>query len=313
MPQGVHAVVQGRLEVLRPLLTWRDHPGRDERELPGARVEDVAVVPLGAVIGEEQVRRVGLTVCGTPGERDPSRREPLHVGLQRTRQAIGQRDLPDLAALRQREHHLRRHEADLPTHRHHATSEVDVVHGQGEDLDLSQPAAERDRTVGLEALRQAVNDRVDALHGHGTTGLLLHLREAHRLGPAGVGGHGAVVNYLIQHHDQDGAVPKGGFSACTDSMAWAAGMAFTKLYRETGQRRFLDGALKTANWIRTNAAGTRGAGGCTGGCATTTAPGGAWSQSAGRPPSTTSTPAPLRPGATTWCVIAAQGGPRFRL
>ncbi|MFJ9691195.1 hypothetical protein [Kitasatospora sp. NPDC101183] len=56
----------------------------------------------------------------------------------------------------------------------------------------------------------------------------------------------------------------GGFSVYTGNMAWA-GMAFTKLYRATGRQRFLDGALKAANWIQANAADTRGAGGYTGG------------------------------------------------
>jgi hypothetical protein len=56
----------------------------------------------------------------------------------------------------------------------------------------------------------------------------------------------------------------GGFSVYTGNMAWA-GMALTRLYHVTGQQRFLDGALKVANWIQTNTADTRGAGGYTGG------------------------------------------------
>ncbi|MFF2040462.1 ribosome-inactivating family protein [Kitasatospora sp. NPDC058170] len=56
----------------------------------------------------------------------------------------------------------------------------------------------------------------------------------------------------------------GSFSVYTGNMAWA-GMAFSRLYRETGEQRFLDGALKAANWIQTNAADTRGLGGYTGG------------------------------------------------
>ncbi|MCX5195392.1 hypothetical protein OOK31_16030 [Streptomyces sp. NBC_00249] len=56
----------------------------------------------------------------------------------------------------------------------------------------------------------------------------------------------------------------GGFSVYTGNMAWA-GMAFTRLYKATGQQRFLDGALRTANWIQTNAADSRGIGGYTGG------------------------------------------------
>ncbi|MFD0396527.1 trypsin-like serine protease [Kitasatospora sp. NPDC127121] len=56
----------------------------------------------------------------------------------------------------------------------------------------------------------------------------------------------------------------GGFSVYTGNMAWA-GMALTRLYQVTGQQRFLDGALKAANWIQNNTADTRGAGGYTGG------------------------------------------------
>ncbi|MEU1290507.1 hypothetical protein [Kitasatospora sp. NPDC005856] len=56
----------------------------------------------------------------------------------------------------------------------------------------------------------------------------------------------------------------GGFSVYTGNMAWA-GMAFSRLYQQTGEQRFRDGALKVAEWIQTNAADTRGLGGYTGG------------------------------------------------
>ncbi|WP_157535708.1 hypothetical protein [Kitasatospora mediocidica] len=61
-----------------------------------------------------------------------------------------------------------------------------------------------------------------------------------------------------------GAPYVGGSSVYTGNMAWA-GMALTRLYHATGQQRFLDGALKIANWIQTNTADTRGNGGYTGG------------------------------------------------
>ncbi|MGW7448007.1 hypothetical protein [Kitasatospora sp. NPDC054795] len=61
-----------------------------------------------------------------------------------------------------------------------------------------------------------------------------------------------------------GAPYVGGFSVYTGNMSWA-GMALTRLYDRTGERRFLDGALRIANWIQSNAADTRGAGGYTGG------------------------------------------------
>ncbi|GAA1148008.1 hypothetical protein F4556_000836 [Kitasatospora gansuensis] len=61
-----------------------------------------------------------------------------------------------------------------------------------------------------------------------------------------------------------GAPYVGGFSVYTGNMAWA-GLTFTRLYHVTGQQRFLDGALKAANWIQANAADSRGAGGYTGG------------------------------------------------
>ncbi|MCG6499768.1 hypothetical protein [Kitasatospora sp. A2-31] len=56
----------------------------------------------------------------------------------------------------------------------------------------------------------------------------------------------------------------GGFSVYTGNMAWA-GMALTRLHHVTGEQRYLDGALRIANWIQANAADTRGAGGYTGG------------------------------------------------
>jgi hypothetical protein len=48
------------------------------------------------------------------------------------------------------------------------------------------------------------------------------------------------------------------------NIAWA-GLALARLYRSTGSRRFLDGALKLGAWIVNNAFDTRGAGGYTGG------------------------------------------------
>ncbi|WP_328966531.1 GDSL-type esterase/lipase family protein [Streptomyces sp. NBC_00239] len=62
----------------------------------------------------------------------------------------------------------------------------------------------------------------------------------------------------------------GGWSVYTGNMAWA-GMAFAHLYKATGDRTYLDGALRAANWIQTNSADTRGAGGYTGGYADTSA------------------------------------------
>ncbi|WP_371614211.1 hypothetical protein [Streptomyces sp. NBC_00454] len=56
----------------------------------------------------------------------------------------------------------------------------------------------------------------------------------------------------------------GGFSVYTGNMAWA-GMAFTRLYKATGEHRFLDGATRIAEWIQANAADDRGVGGYTGG------------------------------------------------
>ena len=56
----------------------------------------------------------------------------------------------------------------------------------------------------------------------------------------------------------------GGFSTYTGNMAWA-GMAWCRLYAATGDQRYLDGALRAANWIENNARDTRGAGGYTGG------------------------------------------------
>src|SRR5690606_41025647 len=44
VPEGVHAVLRGRLEVPRPALTGRDHAGSDQGSLPGTHVEDAAVV-----------------------------------------------------------------------------------------------------------------------------------------------------------------------------------------------------------------------------------------------------------------------------
>ncbi|MFF0476517.1 endonuclease/exonuclease/phosphatase family protein [Streptomyces sp. NPDC004284] len=58
----------------------------------------------------------------------------------------------------------------------------------------------------------------------------------------------------------------GGWSVYTGNMAWA-GMAFCHLYKATGDSRYLDGALRAANWIQTNSADDRGAGGYTGGYA----------------------------------------------
>ncbi len=61
-----------------------------------------------------------------------------------------------------------------------------------------------------------------------------------------------------------------GWSVYTGNMAWA-GMAFAHLYKATGDSKYLDGALRAANWIQTNSADTRGAGGYTGGYADTSA------------------------------------------
>ncbi|WP_052498801.1 ribosome-inactivating family protein [Streptomyces vietnamensis] len=60
----------------------------------------------------------------------------------------------------------------------------------------------------------------------------------------------------------------GGWSVYTGNMAWA-GMAFCHLYKATGDGRYLDGALRAANWIQTNSADDRGAGGYIGGYADT--------------------------------------------
>ncbi|MFI2610945.1 hypothetical protein [Kitasatospora sp. NPDC018619] len=60
----------------------------------------------------------------------------------------------------------------------------------------------------------------------------------------------------------------GGWSVYTGNMAWA-GMAFCQLYKATGDSRYLNGALRAANWIQTNSADDRGAGGYTGGFADT--------------------------------------------
>ncbi|GGQ91799.1 hypothetical protein GCM10010195_54750 [Kitasatospora griseola] len=56
----------------------------------------------------------------------------------------------------------------------------------------------------------------------------------------------------------------GGWSTYTGNMAWV-GMAWSHLYRATGQQRYLDGARKAAEWIQSHAADSRGAGGYTGG------------------------------------------------
>ncbi|MEV6978097.1 ricin-type beta-trefoil lectin domain protein [Kitasatospora sp. NPDC093806] len=61
-----------------------------------------------------------------------------------------------------------------------------------------------------------------------------------------------------------GAPYVGGFSVYTGNTAWI-GMAFTRLYDETGDQRYLAGALKAADWIQRNAADGRGVGGYTGG------------------------------------------------
>ncbi|MGW4383936.1 phosphatidylinositol-specific phospholipase C [Kitasatospora sp. NPDC004531] len=60
----------------------------------------------------------------------------------------------------------------------------------------------------------------------------------------------------------------GGWSVYTGNMAWA-GMAFCHLYRATNDSKYLNGALRAANWIQANSADTRGAGGYTGGYADT--------------------------------------------
>ncbi|MFJ5229956.1 SGNH/GDSL hydrolase family protein [Kitasatospora sp. NPDC088391] len=62
----------------------------------------------------------------------------------------------------------------------------------------------------------------------------------------------------------------GGWSVYTGNMAWA-GMAFCHLYKATGDSKYLEGAKRAANWIQTNSADTRGAGGYTGGFADTSA------------------------------------------
>ncbi|MFF7441676.1 ribosome-inactivating family protein [Streptomyces sp. NPDC008122] len=62
----------------------------------------------------------------------------------------------------------------------------------------------------------------------------------------------------------------GGWSVYTGNMAWA-GMAFCHLYEATGNGDYLDGALRAADWIQSNSADDRGAGGYTGGYADTSA------------------------------------------
>ncbi|MFI7536689.1 SGNH/GDSL hydrolase family protein [Streptosporangium sp. NPDC049376] len=56
----------------------------------------------------------------------------------------------------------------------------------------------------------------------------------------------------------------GGFAVYTGHMAWA-GMAFARLYHVTGEDRFLQGALKAANWIVTNTTADDSLGGYRGG------------------------------------------------
>ncbi|WP_158413067.1 MULTISPECIES: GDSL-type esterase/lipase family protein [Kitasatospora] len=56
----------------------------------------------------------------------------------------------------------------------------------------------------------------------------------------------------------------GSWSVYTGNMAWA-GMAFARLYSVTGEQKYLNGALRAADWIQDNAADTRGLGGYTGG------------------------------------------------
>ncbi|MBD0711538.1 MULTISPECIES: GDSL-type esterase/lipase family protein [unclassified Streptomyces] len=56
----------------------------------------------------------------------------------------------------------------------------------------------------------------------------------------------------------------GSWSVYTGNMAWS-GMAFARLYSVTGDQRFLNGALRAADWIQDNAADSRGLGGYTGG------------------------------------------------
>ncbi|MFJ5228365.1 phosphatidylinositol-specific phospholipase C domain-containing protein [Kitasatospora sp. NPDC088391] len=63
---------------------------------------------------------------------------------------------------------------------------------------------------------------------------------------------------------RSGAPYVGGYSVYTGNMAWA-GMAFTRLYKATGNGDFLDSAKKIGTWIQTHAADSRGAGGYTGG------------------------------------------------
>lgn len=60
----------------------------------------------------------------------------------------------------------------------------------------------------------------------------------------------------------------GGWSVYTGNMAWV-GMAFCRLYKATGDVRYLNAALRAANWIQANSADDRGAGGYTGGYADT--------------------------------------------
>ncbi|MEV7782168.1 RICIN domain-containing protein [Kitasatospora sp. NPDC088351] len=60
----------------------------------------------------------------------------------------------------------------------------------------------------------------------------------------------------------------GGWSVYTGNMAWA-GMAFCHLYRATGDNKYLDGALKAAEWIQANAYDGGGIPGYTGGYADT--------------------------------------------
>ncbi|MFZ3493303.1 hypothetical protein ACODT5_08760 [Streptomyces sp. 5.8] len=89
------------------------------------------------------------------------------------------------------------------------------------------------------------------------------LLEAQALDPAGDGRLRA--SYLPNPFiTRQGTPYIGGFATYTGNMAWV-GMAWSHLYEATGDQRYLDGALRAAQWIQSNAADERGAGGYTGG------------------------------------------------
>ncbi|GAA3301772.1 hypothetical protein GCM10020295_45830 [Streptomyces cinereospinus] len=193
MAEGVHAVLSG-LGIRPSLLGHGDDASRSQRRFPRLLVERRTPDVPAARPGEDEPLGHRRAIGDLPRQGDLDRREPLHVGPKRISDRAGKRHVPQLAALRWREHGLAAAQLQLLDHVERVRLEVDRVDGHAQDLALAEPAAAAQVDHGLVTLGHGGPDGEDPLGRPRHDALVVDGRRPDRPGGTRVAGKVPVVH-----------------------------------------------------------------------------------------------------------------------